>query len=240
LANGVTKTDLGVGDARAPVGTEPWARRWRVELYSMVRNMDQNPESVETHIHLGEKFDAWRLLKNKEGNPFSSLRELCEAPNPYGIEYPYDKLIAFLEIVHGKRTVQLATVAPAQPGPGRGHEKDSAERKTLSGHSKESALRAILRAPIEVQELYRDGLISQKLAAQLGPKKAEKAKPREEVAAAIKAVARDRKAIDDAVRNLLGQRKPTRVEQAVKLVAAMTARELERFFESVEQYRRSL
>jgi hypothetical protein len=56
------------------------------------------------------------------------------------------------------------TVAPAQPGPGRG--KTSPPGGDVSSNSsRDGYLRAILRAPVEVQKIYRDGLISQKVAA---------------------------------------------------------------------------
>ncbi len=74
------------------------------------------------------------------------------------------------------QALQLGTVAPAQSPPGK-------IRETVSDISEADkrrsvALRAILRAPVEVQDLYRAELISQKVAAKLGPKDASKAPSR--------------------------------------------------------------
>jgi hypothetical protein len=52
--------------------------------------------------------------------------------------------------------------SPDSPG-------DQANRDRAPGHDKETKIRAILRAPQPVQQLYRDGLIAQEVAAKLGP-----------------------------------------------------------------------
>jgi hypothetical protein len=62
----------------------------------------------------------------------------------------------------GKRAAELATVAPGQQGSSR-HDD---EKYTPP---KDTRLRAILRAPEPIQDLYRDGLVSQTAAA-TGPR----------------------------------------------------------------------
>jgi hypothetical protein len=59
--------------------------------------------------------------------------------------------------VLGKPATQLATVSPAQSPPGKKAKDKDAERPLLSS-TKDKALRAILRAPVEIQDLYREEL----------------------------------------------------------------------------------
>lgn len=75
----------------------------------------------------------------------------------------------------GRKVVQLAVVAPAQPGPGRGHLLE--EKKGHDGPSfieqerSEKRIRAIAeRAPEAIRDLYRQDLIGVDVAARLGPK----------------------------------------------------------------------
>lgn len=229
--------DPGIGRDDAPIGSPDWALRIRLKMQAIVNAVEDKPDALRRYIELARRHRAWTMMHKKDGSFFATFEEFCETRQPWGLGRSWSELKPYVEAVLGKQGADLETVSPSQQGK-RTDANTSGHGDPKSTERKDKRLRAILRAPVEVQELYRDGLISQKLAAQLGPKKAEKAKPREEVAAAIKAVPRERKAIDDAVRSLLGQRKPTRVEQAVKLVALMNAAELKKFFEAVEQYRR--
>jgi hypothetical protein len=71
----------------------------------------------------------------------------------------------------GDREVDLLTVAPAQQGE-RSDLDETLHNDCAKSDSrnKRSNLRAILRAPEQVQSLYREGLIRQTDAAKLGPR----------------------------------------------------------------------
>jgi hypothetical protein len=131
-----------------------------------------------------------------------------------------------LEGAHGKRTVQLAIVPDAKElvaGPGRGHKaeedvnKQSASNAGCFNPRTTGLVRAINRAPDAVKEAYREGRISQTLAAKLGPKN-----PTPEIAAAVAGVAgeirklMDRKEVDRVVRGRLGEHKPSLVDNAAR------------------------
>ena len=119
----------------------------------------------------------------------------CAYRQPWGLGMDPAKFKAFLEAAQGKRATEMMTVAPAQQGERTDLEETSphGEGKS-SGHAKNERLRAILRAPEQVQTLYREGLIRQTDAAKLGPRS-----PTPEQAAAI-AQARERiEAIDRAI-----------------------------------------
>jgi hypothetical protein len=82
------------------------------------------------------------------------------------------KFRAYLEVEVGKKTADHLTVAPGRQGERTDVNETShhSEGKSVSP-AKEERLRAILRAPELVQDLYREGLVTQATAAKLGPKR---------------------------------------------------------------------
>lgn len=77
--------DPGIGDGRAEVGSEQWARRVRAELGSLVPSIGHKPKSVAGYLRLLRERDGWRLLTDKNGRAFTSLEEFCETPTPWGL-----------------------------------------------------------------------------------------------------------------------------------------------------------
>jgi len=219
--------DPGIGREEDPIGSEGWAQRVRLRLQHLVNEVDTKPDSLHRMIELVKKHRAWTLMNTPDGGHFTTFDEFCEFRQPWGLGRKWETLKPYVEAVAGKQAVQLATVAPAQSPPG----KKTPPSGDNSGHAREGYLRAILRAPVEVQELYRAGAISQKLAAKLGPKDPVRAPSREAVVDALRGVPRERKAVDAKVRELLGQKTPTLVERALALVARMTPAERRQFRE---------
>jgi hypothetical protein len=86
------------------------------------------------------------------------------------------KFRAYLEAEMGKRAAELVTVAPdarSENGANQhtGPQVDSGHcvpHPDAATEKKAKRLRAILRAPEVVQTLYRDGLLSQTVAARTG------------------------------------------------------------------------
>ncbi len=101
------QTDMGFGDCRAPLGSVQWAKAWRVDTYAAANRLDTTPRLLESFIALGEKYRAWTLLKDKDGQPFKTFDAFCDAPNPYGLETPATKVRAALEQVRGGFVVVL-------------------------------------------------------------------------------------------------------------------------------------
>ena len=149
------------------------------------------------------------------------------AHNPTGFalsEADWDAVLAIAckEAAQGKRDVDLMTVSPGDDKGGRprkGEETGTTVVPVSEGMSpmKAKNLRAILRAPEQVQDLYREGLIRQTDAAKLGPRS-----PTPEQAAAIvqareriEAIDRDiparefRRRAGEVVREALGIRERT-------------------------------
>jgi hypothetical protein len=80
----------------------------------------------------------------------------------------------YLEGRFGRQAVQLMTV-PRDGRMDNGKVEreglfDSYTRCTNQKHTTSAKLRAILRAPEVIQELYREGLVSQATAARMGPR----------------------------------------------------------------------
>jgi hypothetical protein len=197
----------------------------------MVKELPYYAERVKRYIDLITEHRAWTLMNRLDGSMFSSFEDFCETKEPYGLGRPPGEIRAYLEARFGRAAVQLATVAPGRPG----------NQHTLSVPGTESSndrkgqfLRAILRAPVEVQDLYREELISQKLAAKLGPKDPSKAPSRERVVEALAPVPRERKAIDSAVRELIGAKRDA-VRDVVRAFLRLDAKQRRRFYDEVEK-----
>jgi len=150
---------------------------------------------------LGQKHRAWTLLTDKNGVAFPDFDAFCACPPPYGLGTDPTKFRAHMEAELGKKTADLATVAPGSQGERTDLNETSPhdEGKSIA-HAKQERLRAILRAPEIVQHLYREGLVSQTVAASMGP-----AKPSEEKAGAV---VRARKAIEAIPPPLTPKHKP--------------------------------
>src|SRR5690606_22207437 len=115
------------------------------------------------------------------GAAYTTFKEFCETPEPWGLGEPETKIRAALEVSMGKAAAQLETVDEATPETSRNPDGKN-QWKKVSGHddlkpnraisvsiSNETAkrLRAITRAPSAIQDAYREGRISQTLAAKL-------------------------------------------------------------------------
>lgn len=171
--------DPGYGDPNAPVGSSEWAKRWRIGFQSLVKHLPKAPESSRKLFELGEQHRAWTMLTNEAGVYYRNFDEFCRDGQPWGLGMEPDKFRAYLAAELGEKAADLATVSPD----GRATREHDEEGKFVpSNHKgndcpnggasdrKAKNLRAILRAPEVVQDLYREGRISQADAAAMGPK----------------------------------------------------------------------
>jgi hypothetical protein len=171
--------DPGYGDAAAPVGTEPWAQRWRLDFQNVVKNLPMYPEAAVSFYQSGTQNRAWTLVKKSDGRPFRTFEEFCEAEQPWGLGIEHPTFIRYLQARLGERTVQLLTVAPDRQGTRSDIEETPSslfgtsrtQCGKLDGERLQEKLRAILRADPVIQDLYREGLVSQDMAAKMGPRK---------------------------------------------------------------------
>lgn len=197
----------------------------------MVKELPHYAEVVKGYIDLITEHRAWTLMNKVDGSMFSSFEEFCETKEPYGLGRPPGEIRAYLEARFGRAAVQLATVSPAATG---NRFTSLEETPAVLSTTKDKTIRAILRAPIEVQDLYREELISQKVAAKLGPKDPSKAPSREAVVEVLASVPRERKAIDGAVREMLGTKKDA-VRDVVRAFLRLDAKQRRRFYDEVEK-----
>lgn len=171
----------GEGKKWAPVGSEDWAKNMRLRMTTMVKGLNDEPERFARYLALFTEHRGWTLLTDKRGKRFATWEAFCQEPQPHGLGKPAAEVQPFMVAAVGEKKAALMTVAPdrretrekdvggkfvaaddqTHPGDGNGGPSDIAEQRH----------RAILRAPSEIQRIYCDDLVSQKLAASLGPVK---------------------------------------------------------------------
>lgn len=190
------RADPGIGRESAPIGSRAWAERVRLHMQTLLKEPQKDAESFASYVRLCEEHRAWTLMNKPDGSFFKSFREFCEHKEPWGLGASEDEVKAIVEFAIGKRAADLMTVDP--PRPGNQHTVASGPEVPKQNDDRVAKrLRAILRAPEEVQALYREGLMGQKEAAKLGPKKRakESAEQAAERAATVAAVAHEAVAV---------------------------------------------
>jgi hypothetical protein len=239
-------SDPGGGIVNAPIGSEEWAQRVRLEMQAIVKDLPHTPERFARYKKLCDEHRIWVLLNKRDGSRFKSWEEFCEHPEPWGLGRPVDDVNRWLSVAMGKQALQLVTAPPD----GRADNRRGGKRGTVDGFdsSTESKnqpdhtaplLRAILRAPQPVQQLYRDGLIGQKVAAKLGPDRPtpEQAAQIAEIVEAVRATPRPKaehdkakvqREVNDRVRSMLGDGADDPVAKIVRLVAKLNTQQIER------------
>lgn len=120
---------------------------------------------------------------------------------------------------------------------------DSRPRDENQTRASDTRLRAILRAPAEVQQWYRDDVISQKVAAKLGPRRQtpERAAHIREVVNAVATFVHpkahdpsSRKQVDAYVRRMLGVKTVDPVDRVLGMVSKFNAEQRRRFLQGLE------
>ncbi len=232
------------GNSSADIGTKEWADFVRLQLVSMVEHLGENEESFLGYVELIREHRAWTLMTRKDGTSFKTIEEFCSERRPWGLGTTWQRLRPFLVSGMAKRgrdpeeierALRLEAVPePDKPGPrDKGHDGPQLADGPDKGHDgpqfsprEAKRLRAINRAPDAVKDAYREGRISQDLAAKLGPKNPtpEQAAKVAEVAQSVRKL-RDRKQVDAEVRRALGHTAPALVSQAFRLVERMTPAE---------------
>ena len=209
-------SDPGGEVASAPVGSVQWAQRIRLEMQGAVKDLARAPKAFEGYHEICVKHRAWTLMNRRDGSFFATFEEFCACEQPWGLGRPFAEIEPFLVALHGKPALQLITAAPSQQG--RRPDATSTTELAKSGnHETPRLLRAILRAPQPIQQLYRDGLIGQKEAAALGPDRPtpEQAAVIAEVTATVrgtqkpaepKETVRTQRSVNSKVREMLGRK----------------------------------
>lgn len=177
--------DPGYGDPNAPIGSAEWAKRWRLCFQTAVKELPRAPRSSLEYFKIGSEHRAWTLVTDEGGRHYPDFDSFCRDRQPYGLEVDPAKFRAYLKAEVGERDADLITVSPGDdkggaPEGNRNAAKGRGEESTgtivvpvdSGGMSpmKAKNLRAVLRSPEVVQQLYREGKVSQTTAAKLGPK----------------------------------------------------------------------
>jgi hypothetical protein len=224
------------GRLTAPRGTRDWADAIRLKLVSIVEHLGEDDEGFVAYLELLQEHRAWTLLTKHDGSMFRTIEEFCSYKRPWGLGTPWAKLRPYVSAGLAKRGksepeidrfLALQSVPEAMPKAesivaardARGAKdgdsltprgEGSSASASIVPHATVERLRAINRAPESVREAYKQGRISQTVAAKLGP-----AEPTPEAAALIAAIAGEvksmpaRKAVDAHVRERLSVEKST-------------------------------
>jgi len=170
------RADPGIGRESAPIGSVEWAQNVRLHFQTAMKRLEEAPERVQAFVDQVIQHRAWTLMSKPDGSFFSTWDEFCAFPQPYGLGKPWDEFRPFLEAAKGKKVVQLGTVAEDRRRMNGANQHTGAKEDSPPGAENadtpdvDTRLRAILRAPEQVRDLYRADLIGQKEAARLGPK----------------------------------------------------------------------
>jgi hypothetical protein len=198
------------------------------------------PENADANVELyeiGKSHRAWALVTNKEGRPYPDFDSFCLDAQPWGLGTDLVMFRKILEARLGKQAADLETAPPEQPA-GRPKTNNGNPRHDVADYGSRKSnerLRAIAdRAPGEIRELYRQGLVSQTTAAMMGSGRKDEAKGREvlEVIKAIRKPAEGakekrayRRAVDVAIRKAMGKEQPTVLDRIKSLVPKLSTQE---------------
>lgn len=188
--------DPGVGEKAAPIGTEAWAQHMRLHLTNLVDRMAERPKDFHDSLAFFKQHDAWSLLKDDAGKFFPDFRSFCEFRKPWGLGHPLEAIEPLLKAAVGEKAYKLNTLPPAAPG--SRHDVTSGQnvpKLDAAQEREQKRLRAVKRAPAEVQAFYREDVVGQVEAAALGP-----AKQTPETAAQIRLATNEAVAIVEAAK----------------------------------------
>lgn len=230
--------DPGYGNAAAPIGSVEWAKYWRLHFQGFVKDLEKVPKDNADYYQIGRKYAAWSLLTDETGKTFPTWETFCSYRQPYGLGVDPALFRLHVAPIIGEKAFDLLTVKPGTDVGGRpkkGEETgDAMSPVSAAGQRKAKRLRAILRAPEIVQDLYREGRIAQAVAAKLGPKSPtpEKAATIAEVRQELEKLDRSqperefRRAAAQVVQGKLGGG-VSALDQARRWIARLTAEERE-------------
>lgn len=250
--------DPGTYVPDAAQGTVAHAQTMRISFRNAVAALPEAPSRVKRYWDYFLANKTWELLNRRDGSTFATFESFCEYEEPWGLGTAYPKLkghvAAILADPHdkdaGQRKLSLDTVPAAKSPPGVAAEVNRAECGLLGeADRKTQALRAIRsRAPEQVRDLYRDGLLGQKEAAKLGPKNPtpEEAAKVTEVAIVLAEKARTaskptteqerrrlKQTITAEARKMLGQETEDQVSRLLKTIKKLSADDLGKLFEGL-------
>lgn len=182
-------SDPGGEVANAPVGTEAWAQRWRLELQAIVKDLSYQPERAERYFQQGRALKVWRLLNKRDGARFASLEEFCEYPEPWGLGTPWKTIRPFFIALHGTAVV-AAQVKALNPHGANQHGEDGGldHIKSTQGGTSAEYLAARLRR--DHPAIWEDLAAGKYMNVRAAARAAGIVKPVDPVAAALRALAR--------------------------------------------------
>lgn len=174
--------DPGGEKVNAPVGSEAWAQRLRLELQAMVKELPYYAERVKRYIDLITERSAWTLMNRADGSRFSSFDDFCQTAEPYGLGRSPTEIRAYLEARFGKHATRVMTTKPAQ-AVGTNRHTSSGDNITSKGTSAAYRVSVLKRDFPNIADAYAAGEFPSVAAAW---RAAGLEKPRDPVAVILK------------------------------------------------------
>lgn len=215
----------GEGKVWAPVGSEEWAKNMRLRMAGMVKGLNDEPERFARYLALFTEHRGWTLLTDKRGKRFATWEAFCQEPQPHGLGKPAAEVQPFMVAAVGEKRAALM-MTPPDGRAGNGRKPTASDDETHTGcenqptvaDRSEQVHKAILRAPSEIQRIYCDDLVSQKIAASLGPVKQtpeKAAKIREAVNEAV-AIVEAKNPLDPEARRAVKKEVDAKIREVIR------------------------
>jgi hypothetical protein len=94
------KDFVDVGDANAPIGSQPWCRASHVELCAAKRKLDWEVRHLKYGLLEFKRDERWRQLYDNKNRPFKSWEAYVRHPEPNGLGMPPESAKAVIEAIN--------------------------------------------------------------------------------------------------------------------------------------------
>lgn len=123
------KDFVDVGDASAPIGSQPWCKASHVELCAAKRKLDWEVRHLKYGLLEFKRDERWRQLYDNKNHPFKSWEAYVRHPEPNGLGMPPESAQTVIDAVNDAELLGdvLGSHGGKRPGAGRpkfGDEKD--------------------------------------------------------------------------------------------------------------------
>lgn len=81
----LTFSDPGGEFLGAPIGSEGWAKRWRLELQGLLHDIQTKPAHVAGYFAIGQKYEVWSMLNKRDGTYQRSFEVFCLTEEPWSL-----------------------------------------------------------------------------------------------------------------------------------------------------------
>ena len=148
-------------DSIAPLGSRTWAEESRQSIADALDNAIDGKFKFNNALRYFWEYEGWKLLEDKDGKPFTSMRDFALAKRPHGASMTIFQFRAFRKDVY-KETEEIGEYAEVHPLPengevGRRHDSFDHIKAVQGGTSADYLARRIARDRPDVLERMKTG-----------------------------------------------------------------------------------